>query len=167
VLGPVIEGRATESDALYLRRAIAMAERSRNTGQRPFGALVVLHGEVLAEAASIRPAGRDATAHSELRVVSAAAQKHPPQELADAVLYASAEPCAMCAGAVYWSGIGKVVFGLSEATLRRLTGDHPSNPTLTLPCREVFARGQRRIEVVGPGLEDEAIVAHQGYWTRR
>jgi tRNA(Arg) A34 adenosine deaminase TadA len=162
----VTEGRATDTDALYLRRAFAIAARSRESGQRPFAALVVRDGEVLAETASSRPKGRNATAHSELRALSAAAELHGPAELARATLYASAEPCAMCAGAVYWSGVGRVVFGLSEASLRRLTGDHPSNPTLNLPCRELFGRGQRSIEVIGPYLEDEALVPHQGYWQR-
>ena len=70
----------------------------------------------------------------------------------------------MCAGAIYWSGIGRVVYGLSEARLLALTGSHPENPTLALPCREVFARGQRPIEVIGPLIEDEAAAVHAGFW---
>jgi tRNA(Arg) A34 adenosine deaminase TadA len=79
-------------------------------------------------------------------------------------MYTSAEPCAMCAGAVYWVGIGLVVYGLSEARLKQMTGDHPENPTLSLPCRTVFAAGQRKVEVVGPLLEDEAAAQHEGVW---
>jgi tRNA(Arg) A34 adenosine deaminase TadA len=71
----------------------------------------------------------------------------------------------MCAGAIYWAGIGRVVFGLSERRLRVLIGPHPENLTMDLPCRDVFAAGQRTIEVAGPMLEDEAEVAHRGYWT--
>jgi hypothetical protein len=59
-----------------------------------------------------------------------------------------------------------VVYGLSEQRLRTLTGDHPENPTLDLPCRDVFASGQRRTEVVGPLLEDEAEAVHEGVWQR-
>ena len=70
----------------------------------------------------------------------------------------------MCAGAVYWSGISRVVYALSEERLLDLTGNHPENATLSLPCREVFARGQRRIEVIGPELEEEAAAAHVGFW---
>ena len=77
-------------------------------------------------------------------------------------MYTSAEPCAMCAGAVYWVGIGRVVYGLSEARLKQMTGAHPENPTLSLPCRTVFAAGQRPVEVVGPLLEDEAAAQHEG-----
>lgn len=72
----------------------------------------------------------------------------------------------MCAGAIYWAGIGRVVYGLSEHRLRGITGDHPENPTLDLPCRQVFASGQRPTEVVGPLLEDEAEALHDGVWTK-
>ncbi len=72
----------------------------------------------------------------------------------------------MCAGAIYWAGIGRVVYGLSEQRLRALTGNHPENPTLDLPCRTVFAAGQRTTEVVGPLLEEEAAALHESFWKR-
>lgn len=124
-------------------------------------------GEVLAEAINAFgwPDG-DATGHAELVALREASRRIPPERLAQATLYSSAEPCAMCAGAVYWSGISRVVYALSEKRLLTLTGNHPENPTLALPCREIFARGQRRIEVIGPMLEDEAAAVHLGFWTR-
>jgi len=70
----------------------------------------------------------------------------------------------MCAGAVYWSGIDRVVYALSETRLLAITGSHAENPTLALPCREVFARGQRNIEVLGPLIEEEAARVHAGFW---
>lgn len=159
-------GPSRDADSLYLRRAIALSERARASGRHPFAALVVApSGEVLA-AAENRAIGPDcdATGHAELEAVRAASRHHSPEALAAATLYSSAEPCAMCAGAIYWSGIGRVVYGLSEEKLLALTGNHPENPTLRLPCREVFARGQRAIEVIGPFLEDEAAAAHAGFW---
>ena len=159
-------GSARDADSLYLRRAIALSERARANGRHPFGALVIAPpGEVLA-AAENRAIGPDcdATGHAELEAVRAASRHHSPEALAAATLYSSAEPCAMCAGAIYWSGIGRVVYGLSEARLLALTGNHSENPTLRLPCREVFARGQRVIEVIGPCLEDEAAAPHAGFW---
>jgi len=155
-----------DADALYLRRAIALSERARANGRHPFGALIITTpGEVLA-AAENRAIGADcdATGHAELEAVRAASRHHGPEALAAATLYSSAEPCAMCAGAIYWSGIARVVYGLSEQRLLALTGNHPENPTLRLPCREVFARGQRAIEVIGPFLEDEAAAVHAGFW---
>jgi tRNA(Arg) A34 adenosine deaminase TadA len=70
----------------------------------------------------------------------------------------------MCAGAIYWAGVGRVVDGLAETDLRALTGSHPENPTLDLDCRTVFRAGQRHIEVVGPALTEEAIAVHEGFW---
>jgi tRNA(Arg) A34 adenosine deaminase TadA len=55
----------------------------------------------------------------------------------------------MCAGAIYWAGIGRLVYGLSEHRLKELTGNHPENPTLDLPCRQVFASGQRSTKSSG------------------
>jgi len=63
-------------------------------------------------------------------------------------LYTSTEPCAMCSGAIYWAGITKVVFGLPEKELYAITGTNEIL-TLSLPCRDIFCRGQRKVEVVG------------------
>ncbi len=166
-MNPVVEGTATETDAVYLRRAIAMAQTARDKGPHPFGALVVLDGEILGEAHSLKVKDRDGTNHSEMQALKAASAKHPPSVLARATLYASTEPCAMCAGGTYWVGVGRVVFGYSEASLRSQIEQHPWNPVLAMPCREIFARGQRRVEVVGPFLEDEAAKPHQGFWEQR
>jgi len=156
----------TDRDLGYLRRAIALAVESKAQGRHPFGALIADDAdEILATAGNAFGwPGGDATGHAELIAVREASSRFPPQRLAQATLYSSAEPCAMCAGAVYWSGIGRVVYALSESRLLSLTGSHPENPTLALPCREVFARGQRRILVVGPLLEDEAALPHVGFW---
>lgn len=156
----------TEQDLALLRRTIALSEQSRARGRHPFAALVAdEHGNVISEAGnnSMPPEG-DPTQHAELVAAAKAARLRTPQQLARATLYTSAEPCCMCAGAVYWTGIGRVVYALSEHALLGLTGDHPENPTFSLPCREVFARGQRPIEVIGPVLEDEARAVHDGFW---
>jgi tRNA(Arg) A34 adenosine deaminase TadA len=126
--------------------------------------LVVLEGEVIAESQSLKAGNTDATNHSEMRAIREASATRAAPVLASATLYASTEPCAMCAGAAYWAGIGRVVYGFSEASLRALTGADPWNPTLALPCRELFARGSRGIVVIGPYLEDEAAIPHRGFW---
>jgi len=156
----------TELDVRLLKETIRLSEESKTRGRHPFAALVAdRQGEIIASAGnnSMPPEG-DPTQHAELRAAAAAAKLRTPEELADCTLYTSAEPCCMCAGAVYWTGIGRVVYALSEHRLLGLTGDHPENPTFSLPCREVFARGQREIEVIGPALEDEAAQPHVGFW---
>jgi tRNA(Arg) A34 adenosine deaminase TadA len=152
-------------DEKLLRRAIALAAESRAHGQHPFGAVFAdAEGRVLMEAINgFHPDG-DGTAHAERLLATRACVELPPDSRAAATLYSSAEPCAMCAGAIYWAGIGRVVFGLSEKRLKAMIGPHPENLTMDLPCRDVFAAGQRRIAVEGPLLEEEAAVAHQGFW---
>lgn len=75
----------------------------------------------------------------------------------------------MCAGTIYWAGIGRVVYGAEETALLALTGNHPENPTLALSCRTVFASGQRRVEVLGPvdAVAPELLATHQGFWQNR
>jgi tRNA(Arg) A34 adenosine deaminase TadA len=155
-----------ELDLRHLRRCIEMAGEARAAGQHPFAALVADEtGTVLVEAQNeSRPPDGDATRHAELVAASRAARSFPPERLAKATLYASAEPCCMCAGAIYWANIRRIVYALSEVRLLKLTGANEENPTLSLPCREVFARGQRPVEIVGPLLEDEAAKPHEGFW---
>jgi len=130
-----------------------------------FGAVLVdQNGNVLLEAENGYMPTHDGTAHAERLLATQACTTLSGDVLAKATLYSSAEPCAMCAGAIYWAGIGRVVYGLSEHRLRGVTGNHPENPTLDLPCREVFKSGQRPTEVVGPLLEDEAEALHEGVW---
>jgi tRNA(Arg) A34 adenosine deaminase TadA len=107
------------------------------------------------------------TAHAERLLASCAARTYDLAFLARCTLYASAEPCAMCAGAIYWAGIGRVVYGQSEKPLKEQTGAHEENPTLELPCATVFAAGQRPTEVVGPLLEDEAAELQADFWSAR
>jgi tRNA(Arg) A34 adenosine deaminase TadA len=149
----------------YLRRAIELARKARDDGNHPFGALLVDQaGEVLLEAQNTVTTERDVTGHAETNLVRNASKRFDKKVLEHATLYTSTEPCAMCSGAIYWSGIARVVFALSEVSLLELTGSNDENPTMHLPCREVLSRGQRPTEVFGPMLEDEAKSVHEGFW---
>ena len=148
-----------------MRRAFDLARQARDHGNHPFGALLTdADGRVQLEAENTVVTAADCTGHAELNLVRQASLTLDHETLAAATLYSSTEPCAMCAGAIYWAGLSRVVFGLREAELRALTGVDPQNPTLALPCREVFACGQRPIDVIGPLLEDEARAVHEGFW---
>jgi len=154
------------SHETFLRRAFEVAKRAQARGNHPFGAILVgPQGAVLFEVENGYLPDRDMTAHAERLLATLASKAHAPAFLARCTLYTSAEPCAMCAGAIYWTGIGRVVFGLTERRLRAITGDHAENPTLDLPCRTVFDAGQRRVEVIGPLLEEEATALHAGAWS--
>jgi tRNA(Arg) A34 adenosine deaminase TadA len=148
-----------------MRRAFGLAHRARERGNHPFGALLAdVDARVLIEAENTVVSDADCTGHAEINLVRTACRTLDDAALAMATVYTSTEPCAMCAGAIYWAGTSRVVFGLRESELRALTGTNPINPTLALECREVFARGQRPIEVIGPVLEDEARAVHEGFW---
>jgi tRNA(Arg) A34 adenosine deaminase TadA len=155
----------SRDDETFLRRSFLVATRAHSHGNHPFGAILVsATGEVLAEAENGFWPDRDMTGHAERLLATQVSKQFDRDVLAGATLYTSAEPCAMCAGAIYWAGIGRVVYGLAERRLKELTGDHPENPTLDLPCRTVFAAGQRKVEVIGPMLEEEAAALHAGVW---
>jgi tRNA(Arg) A34 adenosine deaminase TadA len=155
-------------DESYLRQSFDVARRALSRGNHPFGALLVSDdGRILLESENGFLPDRDMTAHAERLLATTASKRFDPAFLGRCTLYASAEPCAMCAGATYWAGIGRVVYALSERRLKAIIGDHGENPTLDLPCRTVFAAGQRPVEVVGPLLEEEAAALHVGVWGAR
>lgn len=148
-----------------LRRSIEAARSAREKGNHPFGAVLVDEsGEVLLEAENNVVTGSDITGHAETNLIREASKQFDQETLSKCTLYASTEPCPMCAGAIYWSGIGRVVFGLSQAGLYQgvLGGDEGEGFLLT--CREVFSHGEREIAVVGPMLEEEASLVHEGFW---
>lgn len=149
----------------FLRLTFALAEKSRREGNHPFAAILVgPDGEVLMEAMNAFGIEGDSTGHAERVLMTRASVAYGADFLAGCTMYANAEPCAMCAGAAYWAGIGRVVHGMSERALKALIGPHPENLTLDLPCRAVFAAGQREVEVIGPLLEEESARAHEGFW---
>ena len=155
------------NDIEFLRRAIAVSRNARENGNHPFGAILVnASGEIVLEAENSVTTENDVTNHAETNLVRMASRSIPHDQLPHHTLYTSCEPCAMCAGAIYWAGIGRVVYGLAETGLLEITGSgHPDNPTLAHPCRLVFADGGRSTEVSGPHVEDEAAAAHAGFWS--
>jgi tRNA(Arg) A34 adenosine deaminase TadA len=150
----------------HLRRANEVAQRAASMGRHPFGALLVGPDDetVLAEQGNINTVN-----HAESTLARHAADTWPGEYLARCTLVTTFEPCAMCTGTVYWANIGRIVYGASEEALLALTGSHKENPTLSLPCREVIARGQKSIEVIGPvaELSDELLTPHRGFWQLR
>ena len=151
-------------DKKWLRKAIEVAREAREHGNHPFGAVLVDdNGNLLLMAENTVITERDSTCHAETNLVRAASKQFDREFLAHCTLYASTEPCPMCAGAIFWGNIGRVVYGLSENRLYELiSNDDPE--ALVLSCREVFARGRKSIEVIGPLLESEAESVHIGFW---
>jgi tRNA(Arg) A34 adenosine deaminase TadA len=149
-----------------LERAHALARRAMDAGHHPFGALLVAadHETVLMEQGNV-----DSVIHAEAVLAREAARRWSPAELWPCTLVTTVEPCAMCAGTQYWANIGRVVFGIEEKVLLSLTGAHPENPTLDLPCRHVFGRGQKDVIVIGPvaAMAEPVTALHRRYWRAR
>ena len=143
-----------------VRQAIALAGEARGNGNHPFGALLVVDDQVLLTARNSVITDGDPTAHAETNLVALAIQHLSPNQIGGAVLYTSCEPCAMCAGTMYWAGIRSVVYGLSSEELAGLAGRD-----FLIPCRELFQRAIEPVAVNGPMLAAEARIVHVGYWS--
>lgn len=156
-----------EDHIKYLKRCIEVSKEARAAGNTPFGALLVgPDGEILMEQQNIEITTKKCTGHAECTLADRASQEYSKDFLWKCTLYSTAEPCAMCTGAIYWANIGCIVYGMTERRLLELTGSNEQNPTFDLPCREVLARGQKQIQVFGPfpEVEEEAAAVHAGFW---
>lgn len=163
---PTFSTTVSESDLSHLRRAIFVSIEAKQHGNHPFGAVLTDEsGTQVLEAENTVVTHSDVTGHAETNLVRLATKRYSLAELRGFTLYTSCEPCAMCSGAIYWAGIGRMVYALPEQDLIPLTGDDPQNPTLDLPSREVLARGQRTVVVAGPALEEQAAEPHRGFWS--
>jgi tRNA(Arg) A34 adenosine deaminase TadA len=154
-----------QTDLRHLRTAIQVAQNARDHGNHPFGAILVDEdNQELLRAENTVVTGKDCTGHAETNLMRLATQHFSEEQLAQCTLYTSTEPCAMCAGAIYWGNVRRVVYALSEVDLYEIAGPSPDH--LVLPCREVFAHSRRRVEVEGPAIEvsEEARAVHEGFW---
>lgn len=147
-----------------LLKSQSVAEKAVQDGKHPFGAVLIGpdHEVVLMEQGNI-----DTVNHAESTLARLAAEKFDPEYLWNCTLYTTFEPCAMCAATLYWANIGRVVFGVYETDLLELTGDHDENPTMSLPCRDVFKSGQKPVRVWGPvpDLKQELLELHENFWS--
>jgi tRNA(Arg) A34 adenosine deaminase TadA len=143
----------------FIRAAIDLAAEARRQGNHPFGALLVLDGEVVLTATNTVKTDQDPTAHAETNLVACAIRQLSPDQIRRTVLYTSCEPCAMCVGKMYWAGIRSVVYALSSEDLAVMAG-----PDFLVPCRELFQRATETVSVVGPMLTDQARAVHAGFW---
>ena len=157
----------TEDMERHLRAAIELARRSREKGNHPFGAVLVdQDGNVVLEAENTVHAGdhADVTGHAETNLIKEATVRFDRDFLARCTIYTSTEPCAMCAGAIYWGNVRRVVYGLSEEGIRAISDGNPDNFQIAIRAREIFERGEHEVDVSGPHLVDEARAVHDGFW---
>jgi tRNA(Arg) A34 adenosine deaminase TadA/GNAT superfamily N-acetyltransferase len=159
--GHLMSKRVLPVDETLVRRSIQLSIDAMVHGNEPFGALLAKDGKIVLEAENSIYTAHDVTNHAETNLVRLAVQRYDEAFLSGCVLYTSTEPCAMCSGAIYWSGIGAVVFACSEKRLSDYSG-----LALSVPCRSILHSGTHEILVYGPMLQEDAAQVHAGYWKR-
>ncbi|MFZ9243295.1 MAG: nucleoside deaminase [Sediminibacterium sp.] len=118
----------------FMRQALVQAQRAFDVDEVPVGAVVVMHGKIIAKAYNQVQLLKDVTAHAEILAITSACEQLQEKYLTEATLYVTLEPCLMCAGALYWNKIGHIVFGASDDknSYRRVSEKNPFHPSTTL-----------------------------------
>ncbi|CAM1340122.1 nucleoside deaminase [Tenacibaculum amylolyticum] len=104
-------------DVYFMKKALQEAQQAYEKGEVPVGAVIVFKNQIIARAHNLTERLNDVTAHAEMQAFTSAADFLGGKYLKDCVLYVTLEPCQMCAGASYWTQIGKIVYGASEPKL--------------------------------------------------
>lgn len=155
----------SKPDQQGLRLAFQQALRAREHGNHPFGAVLQdANGKPFLAAENSVLTQHDVTGHAELNLVRLASRDLPAERLRNSTLYCSSEPCPMCAGAIVWANVRRVVYGLGMEDIYAVAKMPPELPALHLGSRAVFSAAPYPIEVLGPALEAEARVVHAGFW---
>jgi tRNA(Arg) A34 adenosine deaminase TadA len=153
------------ADDDLLERCFALALRARANGDHPFGALLAVDGEVMAEAVNRVVTARDLTAHAESELVRDLERTGRLGLLPRGVVYASCEPCPLCVGAMFWAGARHVVYGLSAARLNEIATPAGATPYgFTISARDLAAATTAPMLVEGPFREDDAAAVHADFW---
>ena len=146
-----------------LRAVNSLAADAKNNGKHPFAAVLIAED---AETVLLSTCNISTVKHAEIELARKAAEIYDSDFLWSCTIVTNFEPCAMCTGAIYWANIGRIVYGVSETELIKLTGSHRENPTLKMPCRDIIKAGIKQIEVHGPyeSLQEEIIELHRNFW---
>ena len=161
-----VTGQLDETEEGLLRRAVQLSAQASERGNLPFGALFAdADGNILLEAETTGITDGNVLYHAETNLMHEAVKVLTDEARASGTLYSSCEPCPMCAGTIYWGGVCRVVFGLGERRLYEMASVQSTTPVAVFGgCRLILEGGSRDIEVIGPCLEEEASVPHEGAW---
>jgi tRNA(Arg) A34 adenosine deaminase TadA len=148
----------------HLRTADAIAREAAADGHHPFGCVLVGPDDRIL----MRQGNIDVVRHAETELCRRAAAAYPADYLWTSTLVTTFEPCATCAGTLYWANIGALVYGLEETRLLALSGPSHENPTMHLSSRTVLGSGQKQIATRGPfpEMEEELVAPHLSFWRR-
>lgn len=147
------------SDEDYVRRAIELAESASEAGNTPFGSLLVHDETVLREAENTTVTDDDISAHPEFKLARWAARELDVDTRRETTMYTSTEPCPMCASAIVYADLGRVVYSVPGSALADIR-----DGGIDIACADVVDRGNGDTRVDGPVLEDEGMVVHESYF---
>lgn len=138
----------------YIKVAIEQAKKSLREGNHGFGAVIIKENRIIAEACDTEETGKDPTAHAEMNAIRKASRKLG-KDLDGCILISTHEPCPMCATAIVWSNIKKVVFGYSiEDAIKQ------GRTRIAIQCEEIFTRAETHIEIEKGVLIDECALLY-------
>lgn len=147
-------------DEDYIQEAIDLARAAVSDGNTPYGSLLVVDGEVVERSKNTTLTERDITAHPELKLARWAARELDDDELADCTMYTSTEPCEMCATAIHYAGLNRVVYSVSGESL----ADLRESATSGISCEDVIERKGGSTAVEGPVLESAGLRVHEEFY---
>lgn len=128
------------TDTDYMKQALIEAQKAYEQDEVPIGAVIVCKGRIIARAHNLTEMLNDVTAHAEMQAITAAANNIGGKYLNDCTLYVTVEPCPMCAGAICWSQLGKLVYGAEDEKrgYRRYAPDvlHPKTEVVSGICAD-------------------------------
>lgn len=148
------------TDEEYLRGAIELAREAVANGNTPFGSLLVVDDEIVKRSRNTTVVENDITAHPELKLARWAARELDAAALADCTMYTSTEPCEMCATAIHYAGLNRVVYSVSATTLARIQGETESG----FSCRDVIKRKGGTTDIDGPLIESKGKRVHEEFY---
>jgi len=156
-----MKGMNNSKEAL-VKRAIEVAKRSKENGNLAYGCILVDgKGEVIMEGENSVITESDCLGHAEINMIREASKQYDADFLSQCTIYTSDEPCPMCSSAIFWSGIGTLTFGLSKSRFYEEFGNDNPAIDFNISSREVLKAGGRKVEVIGPMLEEEVLKIHR------
>jgi tRNA(Arg) A34 adenosine deaminase TadA len=146
-----------KNDIELLRRSLAVAKRSMEKENLPFGCLLAdADGNVLEEGENTVITADDSIGHCEINLIHQLAGKYSTRFLNSCTLYASTEPCPMCAAAIFWSSIGRVVYAIGKERFHAIAQTNNPAHLISISAKDLLKHGERKVIVEGPLLEEEA-----------
>ncbi|MFD1563774.1 nucleoside deaminase [Haloarchaeobius amylolyticus] len=148
------------TDESFVRRAIDLSRSAVDHGNTPFGSLLVVDDTVVRTAENTTVTDGDIAAHPEFKLARWAATELEPAERASCTMYTSTEPCPMCASAIVYAGLDRVVYSVSVESLAAVRDDD----VIEIPCEEVVERADAETTVDGPVLESDGLAVHEAFF---